>query len=94
MRRESLLEALATPFGWYDDDVAFAQPWCFDLADVTVPVELRYGRRDVLVPPSHGDWLAEALPHAEVTCWPEHGHLGDDVFLVDLRALVLASRGF
>ena len=92
VRRESLLEALTTPFGWYDDDVAFAQHWGFELAQVCVPVELRFGRHDVLVPPTHGDWLARALPHAQVTCWEDQGHLGDGSVLDDLRALVTASR--
>jgi pimeloyl-ACP methyl ester carboxylesterase len=93
VRQESLLEALTTPFGWYDDDVAFAQHWGFDLAQVDVPVELRYGRHDVFVPPTHGHWLARALPHAQVTCWEDHGHLGDASVLADLRALVAACRG-
>jgi pimeloyl-ACP methyl ester carboxylesterase len=83
VRRESLLEALTTPFGWYDDDVAFAQHWGF---------ELRYGRHDVFVPPTHGEWLAGALPHAEVTFGADLGHLGDASVLKDLRALVVASR--
>ena len=93
VRRESLLEALTTPFGWYDDDLAFTQPWGSYLTSITAPVEVRYGRRDVLVPPSHGDWLARAIPHAEVTSWPDHGHLGDDLILDDLRTLVRASNG-
>jgi pimeloyl-ACP methyl ester carboxylesterase len=92
IRQESLTEALTTPFGWYDDDLAFARHWGFELADVTVPVELRYGRHDVFVPPSHGTWLAAALPHAEVTCWDDHGHLGDGAVLDDLRAFVVAAQ--
>jgi pimeloyl-ACP methyl ester carboxylesterase len=92
IRQESLLEALTTPFGWYDDDVAFAQHWGFELAQVRAPVELRYGRHDVFVPPTHGEWLASALPRAKVTCWEDQGHLGDSSVLPDLRALVAASR--
>jgi pimeloyl-ACP methyl ester carboxylesterase len=92
VRQESLLEALTTPFGWYDDDMAFAEHWGFELAAVAVPVELRYGRHDVFVPPTHGDWLATALPRAEVTCWEDQGHLADTSVLDDLRALVAASR--
>jgi pimeloyl-ACP methyl ester carboxylesterase len=90
VRRESLLEALTTPFGWYDDDMAFAQPWGFEVSSIAVPVEIRYGRRDVFVPPSHGDWLAAALPHAEVTCWPDTGHLREEAILADYQALVIA----
>lgn len=90
VRQESLLEALTTPFGWYDDDVAFAKPWGFDLTDIALPVELRYGRHDVFVPSTHGDWLATALSNPLVTCWEDRGHLGDGAVLEDLRALVLA----
>lgn len=92
VRRESIAEALTTPFGWYDDDCAFAQPWGFDIADVRAPVELRYGQHDVFVPPTHGEWLARALPHAEVTHWKNHGHLGDSTVLADLRALAASGR--
>jgi pimeloyl-ACP methyl ester carboxylesterase len=92
IRRESLLEALATPFGWYDDDMAFARPWGFDVSSIRVPVEIRYGRHDVFVPPSHGDWLAAALPQADVTFWPDAGHLRDEAILADYRAFVIACR--
>ena len=92
VRRASLHEALATPFGWYDDDIAFTQPWGFQMAAITVPVEIRYGRHDVFVPPTHGDWLAAALTHADVTIWPEAGHLHDDAILDDYRALVTACQ--
>lgn len=93
VRRESLLEALTTHVGWYDDDVAFSRPWGFDVADVQVPVELRYGRGDVFVPPTHGDWLAAALPAAQVTVWDDRGHLADpERVLSDYRDLVDACR--
>lgn len=93
IRRASLLEALATPFGWYDDDMAFAQPWGFEVSSIDVPLEIRYGRHDVFVPPSHGDWLAAALPHADVTFWPDTGHLLEEAILADYRALVMACHG-
>lgn len=92
VRRESTLEALTTPYGWYDDDMAFAQPWGFDLSDVQVPVELRYGRHDVFVPPTHGDWLAGALPNVEVLFSEDQGHLMEGNFLDDLRDFVTRSR--
>jgi pimeloyl-ACP methyl ester carboxylesterase len=93
VRRESLLEALSTHHGWYDDDIAFTKPWGFSLAEVQVPVELRYGRYDVMVPPTHGDWLAAALPAAHVTIWDDLGHLGDPgAILDDYRQLVADCR--
>jgi pimeloyl-ACP methyl ester carboxylesterase len=63
--------------GWVDDDLAFVQPWGFDVASITVPVRLSYGRADTLVPAAHGDWLAAHIPGAvaEVT---EAGHMGSD----------------
>ncbi|MGB8650080.1 MAG: alpha/beta hydrolase [Mycobacteriales bacterium] len=93
IRRESLLEALATPFGWYDDDMAFAQPWGFEVSSIDVPLEIRYGRHDVFVPPSHGDWLAAALPRADVIFRPDTGHLREEAILADYRALVMACHG-
>lgn len=63
--------------GWVDDALAFVKPWGFDLEAITVPVQLRYGRADTLVPASHGDWLASRLPGAEVVI-TDAGHLGDD----------------
>lgn len=92
IRRESLLEALDTPFGWYDDDMAFAQPWGFEVSSLCVPLEIRYGRQDVFVPPSHGEWLAAALPHADVIVWPDAGHLRDEAILADYRTLVMACN--
>ncbi|MFN2521758.1 MAG: alpha/beta fold hydrolase [Mycobacteriales bacterium] len=93
VRRESLAEALTTHHGWYDDDVAFSRAWGFEVTDVRVPVEVRYGRHDVFVPPTHGDWLAAALPDAVVTVWPDRGHLADPArVLTDYAELVAACR--
>ena len=92
VRRESLLEALTTPFGWYDDDVAFASDWGFSCADVQVPVELRYGRGDVFVPSTHGDWLASVLPLVSVVV-DELGHLGSSTDVLEgYRSFVAACR--
>ena len=64
--------------GWIDDNIAFTRPWGFDVAAIRVPVRLSYGRTDVLVPASHGDWLAAHIPGAEVLVSDESGHMGDD----------------
>jgi pimeloyl-ACP methyl ester carboxylesterase len=64
--------------GWVDDDLLFARPWGFDVADLSVPVVLTYGRTDHLVPPAHGDWLAAHVPGAEAWVDEESGHMGDD----------------
>jgi pimeloyl-ACP methyl ester carboxylesterase len=64
-------------WGWVDDDLGFTEPWGFDVAELEreVPVEIRYGATDVLVPAAHGAWLAAHIPHASVTVDDEGGHL-------------------
>ena len=66
------------PAGWYDDDVAFTRPWGFELESIRVPVDLWYGAEDVLVPASHGRYLAEHIPTGELTVVPGRGHRLDD----------------
>jgi pimeloyl-ACP methyl ester carboxylesterase len=61
--------------GLIDDDVAFATPWGFDLADITAPVLLVQGGQDRIVPPSHARWMAEQLPQAELRVHPDSGHV-------------------
>jgi pimeloyl-ACP methyl ester carboxylesterase len=58
-------------WGWVDDDLAFIGPWGFDVEELQVPVEVRYGAADVLVPAAHGAWLAAHVPKAIVTV--DHG---------------------
>lgn len=74
--RASTKESFANGvWGWVDDDLAFTEPWGFDVAELEVPVEIRYGATDVLVPAAHGAWLAAHIPHAAVTVDGEGGHL-------------------
>jgi pimeloyl-ACP methyl ester carboxylesterase len=76
-------------WGWVDDDLAFTRPWGFDLASVAVPVEVRYGTEDVLVPAAHGAWLAARVPGARAVVEPGQGHLSDpDRILETLHWLV------
>ena len=63
------------PAGWVDDDLAFAQPWGFDLRDIAVPVLVMHGRQDRFVPVSHGEWMAGAIPRVETRIDAGDGHL-------------------
>jgi pimeloyl-ACP methyl ester carboxylesterase len=63
-------------WGWVDDSLAFVQPWGFDVEDISVPVRVTYGTRDVIIPPGHGAWLAGHVPGAEVIV-ADSGHMED-----------------
>jgi pimeloyl-ACP methyl ester carboxylesterase len=77
--RESITEQAATGVdGWVDDDLATVAAWGFDVGRITVPVLVRYGATDVLVPPAHGEWLAANVPGCVVKVDGDAGHLGAD----------------
>ena len=65
-------------WGWVDDDLAFVRPWGFDVTEIEVPVLVRYGSTDVLVPPAHGEWLAANVPGCHVKVDEIAGHMGED----------------
>ena len=64
-------------WGWVDDDLSFVRPWGFDVAEIRRPIRVTYGTTDVLVPPSHGEWLARNVPGAEVVVDDNKGHIPD-----------------
>jgi pimeloyl-ACP methyl ester carboxylesterase len=75
--RESTFEyAVNGVDGWVDDDLAFLKPWGFEVGTIAVPVLIRYGLTDVLVPPAHGEWLADNVPGCIVEAEDEAGHFG------------------
>ena len=74
--RESIREhAVNGVYGWSDDVLALTRAWGFDVSEITVPVLIKYGTADVLVPPGHGDWLAVHVPNCVVKIG-DAGHLG------------------
>ena len=61
--------------GWVEDDLAFCEPWACDLASMTVPVAVWQGREDLMVPPSHGEWLSARVPGARAHLLHGVGHV-------------------
>lgn len=83
--REAIADlARGGAWGWVDDDLAFTKPWGFDVSEISVPVEVRFGVKDVLVPAAHGWWLGEHVPGARVVAEDGEGHLGDPDRVVEL----------
>ncbi len=64
-------------WGWIDDSLAFVGPWGFAVEDISVPIRVTYGSKDVVIPPQHGAWLGAHIPGAEVIVDDSSGHLED-----------------
>lgn len=72
----SIRKGLAVSFdGWIDDDIAFVQPWGFDLSAIKVPVQIWQGDDDFMVPHAHSYWLEKHIPGSQLNFVPGHGHI-------------------
>jgi len=60
--------------GWRDDDLAFVTDWGFDVRDAKA-VAIWSGGQDRMVPPVHGQWLADHIPGARRRMLASEGHL-------------------
>lgn len=61
--------------GWWEDEVAFLEPWGFRLESIRTPVLLHHGRQDRFVPFGHGEWLAGRIPGVQAELTDDDGHL-------------------
>lgn len=87
-------EALATSVdGWLDDDLAFVRPWGFSLDEIPVPVMIWQGSVDLMVPFSHGEWLAAHVPHAFAHLEAGQGHLSIGVGSIERMLDELVQAG-
>ena len=52
----------------------YAKFWGFQLADITMPIELWHGDADKVVPLSHSKYVHEHLPNSQLTVVPGEAH--------------------
>ena len=63
------------PDGQVDDELAYVAPWGFAPGEVRAPALFLHGGQDRVAPVSHGRWLAERTPSAELWLRPGDGHI-------------------
>ena len=69
--------------GWLDDDLAFLEPWGFEISDLAVPTFVWQGSADLMVPFTHGQWLADHIPGVTAHLEAGEGHLSLGVGALD-----------
>jgi pimeloyl-ACP methyl ester carboxylesterase len=73
---DGLQEAFRTGIGGANRDATlYAQPWGFQLQDISAEVHLWHGEQDANVPISVGHEVAQAIPNCNATFYEEEGHL-------------------
>lgn len=72
----TLREALRSGVWGYVRDIrVLARPWCFELRDIKVPVQLWHGDADAVISLHHGRYLASVIPGATLRICPGEGHM-------------------
>ena len=61
--------------GQVDDDLAYVAYWGFEPATIAVPTLVVQGGQDRVVPFAHGEWLAGAVPGADLWLHDADGHV-------------------
>ena len=79
--------------GWLEDDIAFTEPWGFEMAEISVPTMIWQGSADLMVPFAHGQWLASRLPGASAHLEPGEGHLSVGLGALDRMLDELVTVG-
>jgi pimeloyl-ACP methyl ester carboxylesterase len=77
--------------GWFDDDMAFVRSWGFGLDEVRVPTSLWQGDLDLMVPVTHGEWLAAHVPAVSAHLLASEGHLSIGLGALDAMLDELVS---
>jgi pimeloyl-ACP methyl ester carboxylesterase len=80
--------------GWREDDLAFTRDWGFRVSDIDRPVAVWQGDRDLMVPPSHGQWLAGHVPNVRAHMHPDEGHLSLAIGALDRIVADLVDLGW
>lgn len=66
------------------DLLVFGRDWGFRLADIGVPVRFWHGDADGIVPLSHGEFQAAAVPGATLVVCPGGGHFAGFMLAADV----------
>jgi pimeloyl-ACP methyl ester carboxylesterase len=69
--------------GWQDDESRIFGDWGFAFDHLNAPVHIWQGGLDTAVPGGHGRWLAENIPGATLTFYPDETHTS---IMVERRA--------
>lgn len=67
----------------------FARPWGFEPNEIKTPTYLWYGAQDALAPPAAGRYLQGEFPRAELTIFPEEGHMAAFTHWNDIVTTIL-----